>query len=240
MDYINFFRELIENKRKIADDDIIGITLGEIADVWERKNVAHEEKPYWSISDPIKNIDSNFLNDIISVIKKLENKRKISFRFISRYGYYEKEKKRSLISDIAGLTSLQDKIFLEVKNNKESQLGGENKIKIITVVEPENKKNIFKIVINNDYLHSLTADRIKPSWNLLFKIAQKEQVPLEGNKGSLDYFNSNKNNKIYTQTGYKKTKILKIISNTIVPNIKIELISEKTFKIRRNKSLKET
>lgn len=105
----------------------------------------------------------------------------------------------------------------------------------IICVRPENNGNRFLIVINNDYAKPIQGDKAKPSWDLLFKIAEKEQVSYEGHKQNIDYLNSNERNRIYTQTGLKKTQILKIEDGTIRANIPMEVISEKAYETRKRK-----
>ena len=83
------------------------------------------------------------------------------------------------------------------------------------------------------------GDKARGSWNLLFMVAQKEMATsYRGeHKNSVDYFNTNAKNRIYTQTGYKLTKILKMEGGCIVPEdgIEINIISEKAFERRRKK-----
>lgn len=111
-------------------------------------------------------------------------------------------------------------------------------INSITCVRPKSGDK-FLVIINDNYQNTIKGDRAKPSWNLLFGIAEgKEKWYDTGYKNSLDYFNSNKLNRLYTQTGYKITKILKIEGGLIVPNIKLGVISEKVFKIRVRKAEK--
>ena len=111
-------------------------------------------------------------------------------------------------------------------------------IEKITCVESVHGGKKFLMIINNDYKHSFTGDMVKPSWDILFKTAAGEQIPYDPlkNKGSLDYLRSNKRNKLYTKTTYAMTKILKIEDGFLVPNIKLDMISEKAYQTRINKT----
>ena len=111
-------------------------------------------------------------------------------------------------------------------------------IEKITCVESAHGGNKFLMIINDDYEHSFTGDMVKPSWDTLFKLATGGQIsydPLK-NKGSLDYLSSNTRNKLYTKTPYAMTKILKVEDGFLVPNIKLNTISEKAYQTRINKT----
>jgi hypothetical protein len=115
----------------------------------------------------------------------------------------------------------------------------------LTIVKPRSGDK-FPIIINNNYNKPISGNRNNLSWDLLFRVAEntngaKEGVPAEEPikcKNYLDYFNSNKKNKLYTQTGYKITKILQSEDNFIKPasNIKINMMSDKAYKTRINKN----
>lgn len=111
----------------------------------------------------------------------------------------------------------------------------------IVCVRSKNGGNKFLIIINDNYKKPIYGDKAKSSWDLFFKIAEGERVSYQaGHKQNIDYFNSNKQNRIYTQTELKKTQILKVIDDIICPNVPMEVISEKTFKTKQNKQLKTT
>lgn len=117
------------------------------------------------------------------------------------------------------------------ENNKKSE------INTIECVELNNNK--YYLVLNKDYLNELEVDRNIKCWDFFWKIIKEDYLPNnKKNKEFLTYFNSNIGNKIYTDTGYQKTKILKIEGNRIYPNIKIETISKKAFETRKNKAKK--
>ena len=108
-------------------------------------------------------------------------------------------------------------------------------IESIICVRP-NSGDKIKLVINNNYRNPVKCDKAKLCWDFLFRIAEGEQITNdEKYKSNLDYFNSNKRNRIYAQTGYKITKILKVDGGCIFPNIKMSVINEKAFQRRLKK-----
>lgn len=122
--------------------------------------------------------------------------------------------------------------FLKEKEVKQKS----NTIDKITIVKAKSG-NRFKIIINDDYhQRPLDGDMAKPSWNLLFKVADGDLIEEQEYKSSFDFFNSNEKCRLYTQTGYPKTKILKRESGYIRPVIEMEIITEKAYKQRCKKS----
>ncbi len=132
----------------------------------------------------------------------------------------------------------------DIKNKKQKSKKIDHEfIREIICVRPSSGSNRFKIVVNGNYLGFITADMVKPSWDLLFKVADEKRVFCDSKsqyKNSLDYFNTNKNNKIYTQTSHKLTKILKMEGEYIFAEdwVTINVASEKSFKTQYNKLLK--
>jgi hypothetical protein len=131
---------------------------------------------------------------------------------------------------------------LEVEGkNKNPHTPPSKYITNLTIVRPMSGHR-FLVIVNNDYKKILRVSKIHPSWNLLFNVAEN---PEEGaytektkeNDNYLYYFNGKKENKLYTQTGYKITKILQREDDFIkpMPNIKIDIISERQLKIKLNK-----
>lgn len=79
--------------------------------------------------------------------------------------------------------------------------------------------------INGEYHKPLNLQKRK-YWEIMYTLAEKGAVDF--NKGFIDFFNTNKNNSLYKQTGYLVTKILKTEGDVIVKNIEeIKLISQK-------------
>lgn len=117
----------------------------------------------------------------------------------------------------------------------------DNKINEIAIVKPTIDDTRFVIIINQNFDNPLECDLIKQSWNLLFQLATKGEMELDDrSKGYLDYFNTNKKCKLYTQTGLAMTKILKINNGFIKPNIKISAMSEKSYKQKIKEEQKDT
>lgn len=133
---------------------------------------------------------------------------------------------------------------LLLANNKydvNSSPSGKIFIEKLEVVRPNNKSNKFLIIVNENYEHQkqISGDRAKPSWDMLFRIAAGEELMGSNFKPSLEYFNTNKLCKLYTQTGCSLTKIFKT-EYRITALIPIVIITEKAFKQRQNKSRKTT
>lgn len=127
--------------------------------------------------------------------------------------------------------SLQTSLFKEKEAKQKSKT-----IDKIVIVKPKSG-NRFKIIINDDYhQRPLDGDRAKPSWNLLFRVADGDLIEEQEYKSSFDFFNSNEKCRLYTQTGYPKTKILKRESGYIRPAVEMAIITEKAYKQRCKKS----
>jgi len=107
----------------------------------------------------------------------------------------------------------------------------------IVCVKSKNDGNRFLIIINDSYAKPIYGDKAKSSWDLFFRIAEREQVTYKDEyKQNIDYFNNNKRNRIYTQTGLQKTQILKVEDGIIQPNIAMEVISDKAYETRKHKT----
>ena len=112
---------------------------------------------------------------------------------------------------------------------------GAQSITSLSIVRPKNS-NRFKIVINGDYSLSLEGDCASRSWGLIFDLAERKQMSAREYKSVIDYFNTNKRCKLYSQTGYLPTKLLNVKSGFVVPAIPIKMISEKAFQQRLNRT----
>lgn len=86
MNYKESLLELIKSKKEISENNTIRLPLGEIADVWNRKNVFHSqsyEEPLFRFYEPLIGsktrkvkrvyVDSNFLQDIALALKNIED-----------------------------------------------------------------------------------------------------------------------------------------------------------------------
>ncbi len=140
--------------------------------------------------------------------------------------------------DKAKTTASWKNLYNEIKNFRDSikskrpVLSGDKIVELL-IVKPNTDSNNYLVVVNQKFNKPIKADQAKPSWELLFEIANDKEVAYSDNhKTSLDYFNSNKRCKLYTQTGLSLTKILQRENRYIVPIIKIGVISEKAYKLK--------
>lgn len=129
-------------------------------------------------------------------------------------------------------------LYYEIKNfcdsvkSKRPILSGDKIVELL-IVKPNTDSNNYLVIVNQKFNKPIKADRAKPSWELLFEITNDKEVAYSDKyKTSLDYFNSNKRCKLYTQTGLSLTKILQRENRYIVPIIKIGVISEKAYKLK--------
>lgn len=129
-----------------------------------------------------------------------------------------------------------NEVKTEIENRSKEKREPEFINEIICVRPKQGNK--FTVVINKNYNETIKGDMAKPSWNLLFEVAKEKEIwyDTKSHKSYLDYFNSNKNNRLYTQTGNNITQILKVEGGLIMPNIKMSVISEKAFKTRLRKA----
>jgi len=129
-------------------------------------------------------------------------------------------------------------LYNEIKNFRDSLkskrpiLSGD-KIVDILIVKPNTDSNNYLVVVNQKFNTPIKADRAKSSWELLFQIATDKEVAYsDSHKTSLDYFNSNRRCKLYTQTGLSLTKILQRESRNIVSAVRTGVITEKAYKLK--------
>ena len=113
--------------------------------------------------------------------------------------------------------------------------GGE--IKKIECVKHKYNSNKIIIIVNGQYNSPLEV-KLGDYWAKFYQLAEKQQT--ENKKGFFDYFNSNSSNPICKKLGYQKSQILKYDGAVrIVPNVIIEIITDKKYSQRKNKSLKK-
>jgi len=112
---------------------------------------------------------------------------------------------------------------------------GKKNIREIVIVDSGSKA--YKLVINGDYKNCLEPSQGRKYWELFLQTAQNIPLEKENYKGYFDYINSNKNNP-FIKAGYGKSKLLTVKDGYILPNVPIEIISEKAFKERMNKQNK--
>lgn len=174
-------------------------------------------------------------NDLIAIFYEGDNVPK--FKSGAEYGDINSNKSQKLIDDIRDETKNKLEYLKKISTDLpiKNKLIKSNEIQAITCAKSEKTSKYF-IIVNNDYRNPLKVDGNKKCWHFLLKMAEKNNyLPINENKSNFDYFNTNRRNRIYTKTGYKLTNIFRIESNYIYPNIKIEIISEKSFKTRNNK-----
>lgn len=131
---------------------------------------------------------------------------------------------------------IQEKIenlILELKSKAESGnsnqkqikkvLNNSKKIEQLDLKENEREGMAITFFINTEYLKPYKGNKGK-YWTEMYCLARDGYV--DNSKGFYDYFNSNKKNPLYTQSGFNVTQILRKDSDKIIPNIKIELITQ--------------
>jgi len=141
MDYLKSLSDLLKSKKEIASSNFISLSLGEIADAWNRKVITEDSYPSpISVSGTIRETkrfvnQPNFVTDVVSALKKLEEKELIAIR--------------GSISDISRLTSPEDKIYLEVKKKFDDYYKKTIKEDTITEKEKKRKEKITTLYLNN-------------------------------------------------------------------------------------------
>src|SRR3989344_4829568 len=149
--------------------------------------------------------------------------------------YITKPSRQGLLEERERLVNFYRSRFVKPSPTLSSKNKGA--IRKLELVKPR-VGNKFKVVVNEDYLNPINADMAKSSWDLLFRVADKNLTEAEGHKSSFDYFNTNKGCRLYTKMGYQLTKILKVEGGYILPAIVISVITEKAYQQRANKSRK--
>ncbi len=155
MNYKNALLELIKSKEEISADKNISISLEEIANAWGKNVLCDDDMSAILRSPGFKYIDRQFLYDVVSALKKLEQEKIIKFRFLSTA--QPRGKEGISISEITKMWSLEDRIFLEVKNGKDKnsseKLSGKETANKEIVIDfqkgiycPENSKLIYEII----------------------------------------------------------------------------------------------
>ena len=125
--------------------------------------------------------------------------------------------------------TLKDKKLIE-KYKKKVRLESK-KIREIKVLEDKTKSKRITIYINIQYKDPKHFKRGK-YWEKMYNLAEDQFVDYD--KPFYDYFNSNSTNPLYKKEGFEVTKILNQEGGTIVPNIKIEIITQKAVTQRIN------
>lgn len=117
---------------------------------------------------------------------------------------------------------LEDRLGEKYSSKNKSGNKTIHKIEIL-----KNEQGRIKVYINSKYDSDPLDFARGKNWQLMYKIANKEDVAYDNkSKEFYDYFNHNKNNPLYKKHGFEVTKILKEEDGYIVPSIKIELTTE--------------
>lgn len=93
------------------------------------------------------------------------------------------------------------------------------------------KTGRIEVYINENYHQSLGFSRNK-SWGKMYELAENQSIDYD--KSFYDYFTSNNQNPLYSNHCFSLTKILKQEDKAIVPNIEINLITQKKRTQRLN------
>ena len=109
-DLTDLLFSLIKSKVNMSEYGIISISLGEIADVWNRKNILHDNAPILVNSGFAlpQSMDRGFLEDVASAIKALISKEYIIFEKIGFEGL------ENSVSNIVKLSHLGTRIYVKL------------------------------------------------------------------------------------------------------------------------------
>jgi hypothetical protein len=100
-------------------------------------------------------------------------------------------------------------------------------VKKIEVLKDKTKNKRITVFINGDYNNPKDFSRGK-NWEKIYELAESKQTGFD--KAFFDYFNYSYINPLYTKNGgFKITKIIKERDGVIIPNIKIELTTQKAI-----------
>lgn len=116
------------------------------------------------------------------------------------------------------------------------ELPDELTIKQIELFTSDHSENDYQIVINGDYLHPLKVNKQIKIWNMFFDLVNNGYLDRnDETKDLYDYLNFNPNNKIVTNTRYSKQTIINLESNSLKPNFKSSVQTDKALVQRQNK-----
>lgn len=126
---------------------------------------------------------------------------------------------------------------LKTKDNKKklvsNKVDSNQEIKQLELLEDKTENKRIVVYININYDSPIKCRRGK-NWEKMYELAKEKETSYK--KTFFDYFNSNKLNPLYTKEGFKVTKILKKESDIIIPNIKIELVTQTAVSKRLKKA----
>ncbi len=176
----------------------------------------------------------HYLNENIGIIKPETLWINILNGTIAKYGDEIVSQVDQEIDPLSGvsLEDEEDSFILNIYNWKlfykkaESFLGfkKESDIKQLEFLEDKNETKGITVYVNKEYGNPLKFNR-GLYWKKIYELAKEAEVHYD--KGFFDYFNSNQNNPLYGKGGFKLTQVLQKNGDYVVPNIKINLITQK-------------
>jgi hypothetical protein len=250
----------METTSKYRDTDYLRMAIQTIEEMI-LEGVAY--KSNFPDEQPIIMSENNTHGAFEYLLKYLENKQLISFGKFEHLTYFD-EDGRILLDSHGGMITTEDVYcpynLLNVEGLKREleefkrectprelnawSSDGKPTIETITVQQLKSDfESTFYIAINGNFIDAIECNLHKKRDRLLYELAENGYIDIyPENKKDLDnfraYFNCERKNKIYTQTGCMLTKILKQSSNQLRRNISIQLISEKSFKSKLLKAQK--
>ena len=119
-------------------------------------------------------------------------------------------------------------VFIDKENidvmNIRKRVTSKKFVELIELIDYQGKIIVF---INNNYLSPIRPKQSKNNnsfWKKLLDLANKKIV--EDDRSTVKYFNSNKNNPIYSRGLYKLTNILSLKRGQLINEIPIEIITQ--------------
>lgn len=232
MDYIESLLKLIKSKKDLSGDNAISLSVGEIADAWNRDVVREDIRLAGMLASGelvprggSKFIDRYFLKDVISAIKKIQDEKLILFEYTvencSTFYPYQTAKesnKPPSISDIGNFYSPDDRIYLEVIGDIDKKLVALNPEPLIA----DNKKQ--KLAFNPQTGVIIFGD-----------IIHKFQRGMRGEKDRILLFK-----KLWDEKRYIKNGVNKIVGKPLPPEfLAVQLnITENATTFNRNTKAK--
>ncbi len=100
---------------------------------------------------------------------------------------------------------------------------------------PDRSKGEVVVVVNGNYAGAFSVKYGK-YWDLLIRIAEGERFRHQDIRGALDYFNTNGRCPLYTKGKHELTQILGRDYDFVVFKVSVEVLTQKAFQTRRNKT----
>jgi|GEM_PF-3258207 len=181
----------------------------------------------------IRQLDIKTQGDFILTFDLLKKHRLFQnkFNFVGLSGIEKNDKKLKWEDFVTSLNEFKREILLSRK------MSSDTIIKLTLILSKNEYEKKYKIVINEKYKSPIEVDSVKPSWQLLLKLAKDKYIQIENDsdKSAFDYLNSNKRCRLYTKTGYSVTKILRMERGYIKAEIPIETMTDRQYRQTLNK-----